>query len=272
MIEPKYPGAFEQLVDLSVCWNEHLLFLAREEIMTLATKIGRCHEHCCRFLGAAGSLGGDTYRIALDATDSAKVARASERIAAVEFRGGKGQRGQESVRFLSCVTNKGLTLFEDTAKELSERIYLIDDAYGAASRLLLASIREHALESGFDIICCYCPLSPFEKLEHIFIPALGLGFMTANDFHRPNVEPYRIIRSRRFTDPEQLSRSRKRIAFNKKAEAQMLQQAARLLSEAKELHDRLEQCYTAAMDFNRVDEVCAKVMQKYEHIMSAYGL
>lgn len=272
MIEPKYPGAFEQVVDLSVCWNEHLLFLAREEIMTLATKIGRCHEHCCRFLGAAGSLGGDTYRIALDATDSAKVARASERIAAVEFRGGKGQRGHEVVRFLSCVTNKGLTMFDETANELCERVYLIDDAYGATSRLLLASLREHALEAGFDIICCYCPLSPFEKLEHIFIPALRLGFMTANDFHKPGIEPYRIIRSRRFTDPELLSRSRKRLAFNKKAEAQMLQQAARLLSEAKELHDRLEQIYVSAMNFDCVNEVGAQVMEKYEHILSGYGL
>lgn len=73
MIEPKYPGAFEQLVDLSSCWDEHALFENREAIMALSAKISRCHEHCCRFLGAAGSLLSDTYRIALEGTSVGQV-------------------------------------------------------------------------------------------------------------------------------------------------------------------------------------------------------
>lgn len=272
VIEPKYPGAFEQIVDLSSCWDEHALFESRELIMALSARISRCHEHCCRFLGAAGSLIGDTYRIALDATSASKVSKAARRLALGAFKGGPEGRGHESVRFLSCVTNKGVLMFEDTARALCDRLYLIDDVYGAVSRLMLNALRSHALQMGWDVITCYCPLSPFEKIDHLFIPALKIGFMTSNDFHKPEIEPYKIIRARRFTDAEQLRAHRKRISFNRKAASQMIDQAGKLLAEAKRLHDQLEQYYRSAMDFEKADDVCRSLLQKYEHILSRYGL
>lgn len=254
-IEPKYPGAFEQLVDLSSCWDMHTLYEQREPIMLLSAKISRCHEHCCRFLGAAGSLMMDTYRIALDATSVSKVSKAARRMIQAEFKGGTSWRGKESVRFLSAVTNLGFVQFQETARLLCDRICCVEDVHGASSRLYLNALRAGALENGLDVISCYCPLSPYEKLEHLFIPALRLGFMTVNDCHQPASEPYKVIRARRFTDPEQLRNSRKRLAFNKKASAQMLDQASRLLAEAKGLHDQLENYYKSAVDFTKVEQI-----------------
>lgn len=234
--------------------------------MTLAAKISRCHEHCCRFLSAAGSLLGDTYRLALDAVSVQKVQKAARRIAAAEFRGGGDARGKESVRFLSAVTNLGQVQFDETARLLCDRICCIEDNCGAVSRLFLSVVRSCALEEGFDIISCYCPLSPFEKLEHVFIPSLRLGFMTVNDYHQPVTEPYKVIRSRRFTDAEVLGRARKRIAFNRKAAAQMLDQSARLLAEAKNFHDQLEEYYRKAMDFKKADKVAAKTLETFRRL------
>jgi hypothetical protein len=45
------------------------------------------------------------------------------------------------------VTNKGVVTFTDTAKLLSECIYLINDDHGAVSRLLLTSVRAIAAAS-----------------------------------------------------------------------------------------------------------------------------
>lgn len=254
------------MVDLSGCWDARRLFESREAIMTLAAKISRCHEHCCRFLSAAGSLLGDTYRLALDAVSPQKVQKAARRIAAAEFRGGGDVRGKESVRFLSAVTNLGQVQFDETARLLCDRICCIEDNHGAVSRLFLSVIRACAIEAGFDIISCYCPLSPFEKLEHVFIPRLRLGFMTVNDYHQPVAEPYKVIRSRRFTDPEILGRTRKRVSFNRKAAAQMLDQSARLLAEAKGFHDQLEEYYRKAMDFKKADKVTAKTLETFRRL------
>ena len=272
VIEPKYPGAFEQLIDLSNCWDAHQLFEDRESIMCLSAKISKCHEHACRFMGAAQSLLSDTYRIALDATETQKVAKAASRISQAEFKGGKNRRGKESVRFLSAVCNNGIRLFDETAKALCDRIYLIEDSYGASSRLLLSVLRSDALEAGFDIYTCYSPLAPFEKIEHLFIPQLKLGFMITDDFLKPDIAPWKIIRSRRFTDRESLKKTKKRIAFNKKASVQMLEQAGGLIREAKGIHDQLESYYIRAMDFQKVDQVCAQTLEWYRHILQAYRL
>ena len=72
--------------------------------------------------------------------------------------------------------------------------------------------------------------------------------------------------------PAKGKEARKRITFNRKASAQMLEQAARLLAEAKALHDQLEGYYTGAMDFAAVDAVGERTLQKYEHIFQSYGL
>ncbi|MBP0963244.1 MAG: hypothetical protein J6Q99_03000, partial [Oscillospiraceae bacterium] len=74
-IEPKFPGAYEVTVPLFGCWQDDLLEQNRSEIIALSRSIGSTHEYCVRFLSAAGSLLGDTYRMALEVTDKAKILR-----------------------------------------------------------------------------------------------------------------------------------------------------------------------------------------------------
>lgn len=266
VIEPKYPGAVESIVDLTSCWDDAKLFAHRSEIISLNRSVSKYHEHCCRFLAAAGSLMGDTYRISLECINTSKLAGYCNRLAEREFKSLRQSPGKEKVRFLSALTNKGLVTFTDSAKLLCERIYLISDEHGAVSRLLLNSVRAKALAAGYDVISCYCPLGPFDKLEQIFVPALGLGFLTSNRFHdfTADIDPYRIVNSQRFSEKDQFAAGKRRILFNRKAAAQMLRQAEILLADAKKLHDELETYYIHATDFNKVDALTAGVLRKID--------
>jgi len=252
------------------CWDNDKLFANREEIIRISNNCAQCHEYCCRFLGAAGSLTGDTYRIALDCVNTQKLSGYCSRLAAKELKPLKSARGTEKIRFLSAVTNKGVVAFTETAKKLCDRIYLIADEYGAVSRLLLHSIRSAALENGYDIISCYCPLGPFDKLEQMFIPSLKLGFMTSNRYHdfTMDITPYRIIHYQRFTDNDKFKASKKRVSFNRKAAAQMIDQAEQLLRDAHKLHDELEGYYIGAMDFEKVDALTQSVIQTVDRVKS----
>lgn len=264
VLEPKYPGAVESLVDLTVCWDADALYANREQIISLSTANSRCHEYCCRFLSAAGSLMGDSYRVALDCVDVPKLNGYLQRLDQREFKPKGTGMGKESVRFLTAVTNKGVCKFTKTAKMLADRIYLINDDYSAISRLMLHAIRAGALEAGYDVISCYCPLSPFDKLEQLFVPSLSLGFMTSNKFHDFDLEidPYRIINCQRFTDAQKLKGKKKRLTFNRKAAAQMVTQAETLLKEAKGIHDELESYYIGAMDFDKLNALTAQLIKK----------
>lgn len=267
VIEPKYPGVFETLVDTG-CWDESLLHPCREEIIAISKSYSDCHQHSCRFLSAAGSLIGDTYRIALDCVDTEKLSRYSARLADRELKSKPGKVGSEKVRFFSAVTCDGVVFYEKTADILCKKIYLIDDEYGAVGRLLLNSLRARAIAAGYDIISCYCPLSPFEKLEHMFIPELSLGFVTSNRFHDMSeskiIEPYRIVNSQRFISRDKIAPSRRRLLFNRKAAAKMLDRASQMLQDAKKLHGELESYYVQAMDFEKLDELTQYVMDKIQ--------
>lgn len=262
-IEPRYPGAFESLVNLGACWDARMLFACRKEIIALTNSVSRCHDHCCRFLSAAGALIGDTYRIALDSVKTEKLAAYCDRLAQKELKPLKKGPGKDQVRFLSALTNKGTVCFSNTAKQICDRLFLVNDDFGAVSRLLLHTMRSKALAAGYDVISCYCPLSPFDKLEQLFIPAIGMGFMTSNRFHdfTEEIDPYRVINNQRFSDADALKSSRKRIRFNRKITLQMLDRAETLLQDAKAYHDELEGYYIHATDFAQVDALTQEVLQ-----------
>lgn len=260
-IDCRYPGAVERLVCLGDCWDEDVLAGQRARIISLVGAKQRLCEQSCRYLAAAAALLADTQRLALDATDTAKIDRLADRLAAAEFKGTQGT-GSERVRLLSALTASGSVLLDDTAERLARRIYLLEDDHGPSAALLLAALRRNALDAACDIISCYSPLAPYEQLEHLFIPALSLGFMTANDRLHPRVEPCRVINARRFTDKEALSSRKKRISFNRKAARQMVSQAQALLSEAGQQHQRLESCYQSAMDFSALDRLTDTLLQR----------
>ena len=266
VIEPKFPGAVESLVNLSTCWNTEKLYVCREDIISLSRACTARHEHCCRFLNAAAILSGDTYRIALDAIDTRKLSAYADRIAEREFKPLKSAVGNENVRLLSAVTNRGVHTFVDTIKNLCSRVFMILDDYGAISRILLHKLRAKALAAGYDVITSYCPLAPFDKIEHLLIPRLGIGFVTSNRTHDLGlqIDSHRIINSKRFMDGGALKNSKKRIAFNWKAERQMIEQAHQLLAEAKKLHDELESFYVSATDFGKVDELADRLITEME--------
>jgi len=266
-LEPRHPGAVENVVELSACWDERPLRDCREEIVELGANISRCHEYSCRYLAAAAALLGDSYRLALGCLDTQKLTAYLARLSAKELGRKTGRAGRESARFLSAVTGKGVVKFTRSAQLLAKRIYLINDEQGALSRMMLHYLRARALE-GYDVVACYCPLAPFDKLEQLFIPELSLGFLTSNRFHdfEAEITPHRIINTQRFMEEGCLKQHKKRMTWNRKAGAQMVAQAGGLIAEAATLQGELESYYTAATDFTKVDEMADALLEKLRGI------
>ena len=255
VIEPRYWGAVEQIVHLGGCMDAVQLHKRAAEIIAASDANSALHARCRKFLGAAASLLGDSARIQGEYTDTAKVIRCAERIAMREFGGSAGKTGTEKRRFLSAVTPNGLIIFHETLQALCPRIYAIEDDYGAASRILLSELRQRALNAGLDIISCACPLSPHDKLEHLLIPSLGLGFTTSNPWHKADFPVYRRIHAARFVDTEKLRLKRQLLSFNRRAARELLDEAVSISGEAKTIHDTMEQFNISAMDWQQAEDL-----------------
>ena len=144
VVEPKYPGAFESVINLCDCWDEDALQQNRDEVVALFAANQGCHARCSKFLAASGSLLNDTYHIALECTNIPKLSRYVTRLISRELKAKAAGTGQEKVRFLSAVTVGGLMMFTDTAKAYCDRVYVIDDRSAVCCCIASAPMRSRA--------------------------------------------------------------------------------------------------------------------------------
>ena len=138
---------------------------------------------------------------------------------------------------------------------------VIKDETDSASHIIMERVRAYALENGHEIITMKNPLLPSLMIDHIFIPALSLAFVSENAFNHFSSDCKRI-HARRFVSNTQLHVSRERIKFNKKASRELLLAASETLAKAKAVHDELERCYIGAMDFKSLTKFAERFTEK----------
>lgn len=256
VVEPAYPGGYESIVNICGCLDEELLEERLPDLVALQTANSAYHQKCRGLMKCADILLSDNAAFAESCTNFAKIQSLAGRIAKKELKKATGKLGEERRRLLSAVTNQGIVSFPGTVEALCSRIVLIQDDYRVSSNALLQSLRRAALENGYLVYSCYCPLAPESRLEHLLLPELGLGFLTQSRFLEfPSIRPDRVIHFTRFTDMEQLRRRRQFLNFNRKAAAELLSAAIDRLKQAKLIHDQLEEQYHSAVDFPAVTEL-----------------
>ncbi len=271
-IIPKCPGCFENMISLYECCDSEKLSLHRQSILELSelkrVSLGRCH----RFLCAAGTINGDTYRTAAEYTDSEKIERFVYRFFHKFPKARLSCRGEEFNCFMSAFTKDGVVIYPESLSKLCSDVYIIEDDCGAVSKILMNKLRNTALENGYNIISCRCPTAP-DKPEHNFIPQLSVTFTVSNRFH-PIKETVcgKTINSRRFTDTDistkkdRISFNKKakkdRISFNKKAVFQIFTEAASSMSSAAKAHEETEKIYSSLTDFDKVNRITRDVIYK----------
>lgn len=252
-LEPVYPIVFEDIVSLYRAVDRQKLQQHREELVALFRQHKALTERATRYITAAGSLLQDSMRVALSCTNTEK-ARAFAGALARRYLPPAEGTGCEKVRLLSALTPRGLCFYRETIPKLADTVVVLDDEYGAASRILLYALRGLALERGYEIITCYCSMSPFEKIEHLFVPSLRLCFATGNSWHPVLLPGQRTIHCTRFCSRDGLRLRRQRLRFNKKAAQELFAQAVCVLQEAKACHDSIEEYYRQATDFSFLEK------------------
>ena len=264
-MEPDQPGACQKVVDLHHTMDDRQLMAAQTEIASLFTGYKAHHKHAADFIAAACRLLDASQRLVEPGVNTAKVQRYASRLAFQRLPRTQGTPSQQ-VRLLSAVTPQGIVVFYNTVEALAPHKVVLHDCHGAVAPAILQTLRQIALERGYSIIACPCPLHP-QRLEHLFIPQLGLAFLTSNAFHPMAFEGQKNIHCSRFLKPEfQLPKKRLRLYQN--LASQLLHQASCCQQDAKALHDLLEQYYQAAVDFAQVDEVAAALSQDIAQLAS----
>ena len=258
VIEPKFVGCVEQLVNIGECWDKDKLRSNANEIRRLYLDNQALHQRAQRFLSASGSLLTDSRKIAAQHTDYEKLVNYSIRLARREI-GCTPSSKKAKKRMLTAITPDGIMTFNSTIKELCERVVVIDDSIGDTSEHILKLIAEYAQGCGYNAIVCPSPLS-LTGVEQILLPDISLAFVREQSID--DILPIRKIHARRFMDSQGLKNHKYRISFNKKAGSDLQNEAIKLLKTAKIVHDELEKYYIEAMNFDAVDDMTTSLIKE----------
>lgn len=263
VIEPAYPGAVENIINLGEAWESDRLRENREAIIQTTKENSAAHAMCIRFLKGAEVMIADSKRIQSNLTDKEKLTAYTERLAKRLFKRKPGNaKGKEQKIFLSAITPKGIVLFGNTVRALAEEIIVIDDSIGSVSSMMTEQLKQKAVDGGYDVISAFCPMNPKGSPEHIIIPECSLAFVRKHCSCQ--LEGTRTIHAKRFTDGDKLKEFKQRLAFNLKVRDDLILQAVSALKNAKDIHDKLEGYYVPNMDFGKIKEIQEELLRSIE--------
>lgn len=261
VVEPKYIGVTERVIQLSEYLDNSLLKKEEENIISLYKTNSSLHKKASDFISGAGELLEDNFTIDCACSNLKDVAGAAKSTAEL-FLKDNPTKSVERIRFLSGITTDGIVFFDNTLKYYAEKVIAIEDDLGAVSTLFMSVIRKIALRKGYEIITCPCAISPKRKIDHIIIPSEKLAFVTTNRYFALKDIYTKIIHSNRFRDKQLLINFKERTNFNLKASSELLYCAGDLIKDAKSVHDLIEKHYIKAMDFQRLKEKETAVIQE----------
>lgn len=263
-LEPKLPGAYEQIISLYDCFDNESLASMEREISKIKAAEEIHKSRAQSFIRAAGLLISSNESIAARCINTEKLANFITRLCLRELKEPKTYRGEVRKRFLSTISEEGVFMFTNTAKKLCDRLFVIDDPNGAVSGIILGGILSAAQDMGHTVYACACPMSKSGRIEHLFIPELSLGFMTSNKFHPIDIEHYKTIHTARFMDREAMGKYSARASFQRKAARELLKEAATFIKMQREAHSAIEEYYKSACDVEKRENLTCEVLNKFK--------
>lgn len=261
IVEPKLPGACENIINLGEFWDSEKLFQNAKKIKETAERNAKLHKTASAYLCAAGELIFDNLKLSRIYTDRTAALRLAKRIAKKYLPDSEKKTATEFVRFIGGTTPKGIISYDKTVTDFYENVIVIEDKYGAVSNEIMKYLRAAAKQRGYDTITLKNPILPTELIDHILIPELSLAFVTENEFIKFDNNTRRI-HARRFEDIRSLKAYRARMLFNRRVSRELLLGAISTLKGAKSVHDELENYYINAMDFKSLTDFAVKFAEK----------
>ncbi len=253
VVDAKYAGALETILNMGQFWDETALMENKKEIMECSNEISLHFKEAYNFLEAAGSIS----RNCTATLDEKKTRETVEKIMENIPSAGKGV-GKVRKLFSEAITPEGVISYSDSIK-CENNVVLKSELYGGAGRIteiLVSKLKDR----GYDMELFYSPLNPGEEIRNIVLPELGLSVITSDFLSLADESGAMVID----TDAFAKTKADANFLRNKLFVMTMLQQAVRAISVAKKLHDKLENLYVPNIDFAAMEKMRENIFEELE--------
>ena len=264
VVDPKNPGAVDEIVHLGDYWDETGIRGGKDEILSLNREVGRLFGRAYCYLKAAKVIHDGLETIYSEAMDWGSVNQAAGQLLQSIF----GERpvspkpGAIRKLFISAITPDGFKNYLPGLAETAKTIYTVAGPPGTGKSTLLAKLAQFATERGMDCEAFYCAFDPY-KMEHLAIQSLDVLITTAVNPHRIGIsQASAIIDTNQYLDPNIIA-SRSTWIETDQTQAETLQkQAVATIAQAKAVHDQMEQYYIPHMNFPAINDLRQRITER----------
>jgi hypothetical protein len=262
IVDPKFPGVVDEIVNLGEHWNQDKLRISKAAIIEATKENSRLFQKAYGYLKASGKLYEAYEQTVLKCFSNDIVPTLSSQI--IEKINSRlptrKSMGHQRDLFAFSITPKGIIDFRSSVLEtVKVKIRIKEDRF-STSETLMNHLKDDLLQRGLDIICLH---SPFKvgKILDIVIDEIDVVISVENDYYKHNHDNDFDVDLTKLVLIKTKETIQNEINDDINHFDELLQCSINYIKKAKENHDTLERFYVEAMDFSKHDELLTKLIQ-----------
>jgi len=260
VVEPRFPGAVDRIINLGQYWDTAMLKEQRENIEKLTDSISLCFKRAYIRLAESQLALSEWRSYIQEACDNRAVNRNILALAE-EFLSNRTS-GTAAPRhlFAGAISPGGIVSKADSLLESDFAVLGVKGSPGSGGKELLQYVASRIELTGIYAEIFHCPFDPV-KIDMILLPENKTALVDFSSLVIDYETAWPTRKFKRFLDFDQLldqsglDSKAKAIFECRERFAAGLRAAIAQIKTAKDYHDELESYYIPAMDFERIEEV-----------------
>lgn len=265
VVDPKHPGAVDEIIHLGDFWDEGGITDHRADIIELNRTIGMLFTRAYGYLAQARLLREEveSYLVAAGTPETAEINRLNWDLTNSIFsEKPTGLAPASRHLFASAITPDGCINHFPTLFDNLDRRVVVCGASGHEKAAVVGRLYQEAQNRGYYVEAFHCALIP-DHLEHLIIPELKMAVVTSKSYHFYQAkEGDTLVDLDRLIDTQKLDTWRADINEAQDRLRSAIDRALTFLHRAKTAHDQMENYYVPYMDFASINALRDKTLER----------
>lgn len=260
MVDPIYPGAIDEIINMGIALDNDALSLNKKELISVHKEISNNFQRAYKFLSSAKPIHDDWSKLNSEALDYSKIITISDSLKEEVFNKQKSGFGNERHIFATAFTPSGIITFTEDLVAPFKHKFILKGGPGFSKTKILIELGKLAEKKGYFVEYLHDPFNP-ERIEHILIPEVSVAIVTENEISNCsfNGKAYNI---EDFCYSSILKKNREEIEYDKNMFNDLTDKALKLISNAHIIHDELEAYYIKALNFDILNDIYLSTINK----------
>lgn len=267
VVDPRYPGAIDRIINLGEYWDGDIIALNRESIVKLTDSISLCFQRAYNRLAEAKLALEEWKSYIKEATNSSSVNRNVLALGDDFLR--HSPKSNEALRhlFAAAITPEGIVTKAESLVEKDFAVTAVKGSPGGGCQDLFQDVERSLNLTGIYAEIYHCPFDP-KNINMIIIPENKSVLVdlsaTVVDYEKalPANKFKRFLDFDQFLEQSTLDPYAKVIASARERLTTGIQESVAFINTAKKLHDELEKNYVPAMDFESINQLRQEIVEK----------